>query len=132
MAKPDFSNIPETIKVKAKLIMEILPGSLNFFKSLLIFREKPKPKAVKPSQIAIAFKEIEATCCHWTWWLLAKPIIIARAIIPKTSSMTAADKIVTPSGESNLRLSDKMRAVMPTEVAVEITPRNKGIDRKSV
>ena len=43
--------------------------------------------------------------------------------MPSTSSITAPARMVTPSGESSLRFSERMRAVMLTEVAVDMTPR---------
>ena len=46
-------------------------------------------------------------------------------MIPRTSSNTAAAKIVTPSGESIFFLSDKILAVIPTDVAVDMTPRKR-------
>ncbi len=53
------------------------------------------------------------------------PRITAKSTIPNTSSKTAAASVVTPSGESIFFWSDKMRAVIPTEVAVERIPKNK-------
>ena len=47
---------------------------------------------------------------------------MASRMMPSTSSMTAPARMVTPSWESSLRLSERMRAVMETEVAVHITP----------
>ena len=50
------------------------------------------------------------------------PITTARQIIPRTSSITAAARIVVPSGESTALRSESMRAVMPTLVAVHRIP----------
>ena len=52
------------------------------------------------------------------------PMPIASTMMPSTSSITAPAMIVTPSSESILRRSERMRAVMPTEVAVDMMPMN--------
>ena len=51
-------------------------------------------------------------------------IPMARTMMPSTSSMTAPDMMVTPSSLSIFRRSDRMRAVIPTLVAVDIIPMN--------
>ena len=50
------------------------------------------------------------------------PLPMARTMSPRTSSMTAPAIIVVPSSLSIFLRSERMRAVMPTEVAVDIMP----------
>ena len=73
------------------------------------------------------FAPIAATLTHSTWLLFAIPITIASIITPIISSITAPDIIVTPSGDCIFRLSESMRADIPTDVAVDTTPRNRHI-----
>ncbi len=51
------------------------------------------------------------------------PRIIARTMIPPTSSITAPARMVTPSGDSIFFFSERILAVIPTEVAVAIAPK---------
>ena len=57
--------------------------------------------------------------------LSAKPETIVKAMIPKTSSITAAAKIAFPLSVFIAPISFKVSTVIPTEVAVKITPKNK-------
>ena len=79
------------------------------------------------SQMPTAFNVIIEIWRHSTCPLLAIPRTTVRVIIPNTSSITAAERIVTPSGEFIFFFSERIRALIPTEVAVEITPRKSGI-----
>jgi len=54
----------------------------------------------------------------------AMPATIASAMIPRTSSSTAAPRMVTPSGVSSLSMSPSTRAVIPMLVAARIAPTN--------
>src|SRR5215207_1386278 len=54
----------------------------------------------------------------------AMPPTIASAMMPSTSSRTAAPRIVTPSGVSSLPMSLSTRAVMPMLVAARMAPTN--------
>ena len=54
------------------------------------------------------------------------PLPIAKTIKPSTSSITAPAIIVVPSSESIFFFSERMRAVMPTDVAVDIIPMYSG------
>ncbi len=52
-------------------------------------------------------------------------MIIARKVIPTTSSMTEAERMVTPSGLAIFFRSLKIRPVISTEVAIATTPRKR-------
>ena len=130
MARPAFSKIPERINAKARLITEMDVSLLKILRLFPIFLAKKSPSTVNPNQTPMAFTAINPIAPQFTvppWPVITEtiPRTIARIIIPNTSSITAAARTVTPSGESIFLCSDRMRAVMPTEVAVLITPRNK-------
>ena len=86
---------------------------------------------VKPSQTPTAFRAMRPMDPQatepptWPETTETIPSITARMMIPSTSSITAAARMVTPSGESILRCSERIRAVMPTEVAMERTPKKR-------
>ncbi|OQA28963.1 MAG: hypothetical protein BWY59_00603 [Verrucomicrobia bacterium ADurb.Bin345] len=100
----------------------------NRFSTLVMRRAESRPIAVKTIQNPTALAQIRPTSpqstCPPAVWMREIATTTARSTIPSTSSSTAAARIVTPSGESILRLSARMRAVIPTEVAVDTTPRN--------
>ena len=54
------------------------------------------------------------------------PLPMASTMRPSTSSITAPAMIDTPSSESIFLRSERMRAVMPTEVAVDMMPMYMG------
>ena len=80
------------------------------------------PMMVKPSQNPIALTISNATDPPDTEPSASMPTTTATRTIPNTSSTTAAARIITPSIESNLLISPRTRAVIPTEVAVRIAP----------
>ena len=136
IASPIDSKKPESISARPNDMIAIGSGFLKSLSRPLIFRAARTPKAVAPSQMPKAFAAImpmrpqstpvpPAPCAEIT------PRPIASTMMPSTSSITAPAIVVTPSSESMHLRSERMRAVMPTEVAVPMTPRNSAAgDRK--
>ena len=97
-------------------------------------RARTTPTAVPTSQTPNAFTAVAPMESHesgatapvsgFGFWEAMMPMPIASTMMPRTSSMTAPAMIVTPSSESIFFFSERMRAVMPTEVAVDMIPMN--------
>jgi len=100
---------------------------LSHFKPLEIRLVNRIPNAVQTNQNPKALKAIQATALQSTGaplrWTLEIPATTASRTIPKTSSSTAPDRIVTPSGVDSFLFSLRIRAVIPTDVAVDSVPK---------
>ena len=132
IASPCFSKKPPRSNAIPKAQIEKSYECLKILRNFAIFLENKRPAAVNTSHIPKARAAIKRiltpsieTCPPSEFKAATIPITTARRIIPRTSSKTAEARIVTPSGESIFFLSDKMRAVIPTEVAVDIIPRKR-------
>ena len=85
---------------------------------------------VKASQIKMLLPEMKAIFLQSTPSASLPepdmmPMTTARPMMPSTSSMTAAAMMDEPSGVSMLCLSDRILAVIPTDVAVQRMPRKR-------
>ena len=134
IAKPMLSKKPARISDKPNAIVAITVGERNAnLRNLAIRRAARTPMIVAPSQTPndlsatkpICPQSIEASAAPAPALLRLAAIIplpIARTTRPKTSSTTAPAIIVVPSSESSFLRSERMRAVIPTDVAVDIIP----------
>ena len=128
---PIDSNSPAITSERPKARVAIATGLRKNFKSHEILRASRMPMTVPPSQTPKAFAatlpmpsqltELPASAFPLAAMM---PMPMARTIMPRTSSMTAPAMIVTPSSVSIFRRSERMRAVMPTDVAVDMIPMN--------
>ena len=129
IARPACSKSPASINANPKAKTEKTLADLKNFRKSAIFREMSSPMAVTPNQMPkdltvihmmgpqAIFVPVNST--------FAMATTIARQTMPRTSSMTAAAMIVTPSGELMARCSERIRAEMPTDVAVQRIPRKR-------
>ena len=127
-----YSKNPASIIDSPNASVAIECSLLKSFRSHAIFRAKMTPMNVAPSQTPNAFTATMPILSHGTpvdsppaaaaSVAAMIPLPIARTIRPRTSSITAPAMMVTPSSESIFLRSDSIRAVMPTEVAVDIMP----------
>jgi len=130
-ASPGFSSKPARINDKPKASTEKSILFLNDFKNEDKNLEQSNINDVTRSQIPKIFPALASINC--TEILLPAlvevaddiPNTTAKIIIQITSSKTDADKIVTPSGESSFFRSERVLAVIPTEVVVAITPKKR-------
>ena len=129
MARPAFSKRPATSSAKPKARVGKAAGALKSFSRLAMRRERIRPSAVTPSQMAKLRIVMVAIDPQFMLpprsSMPAMPTTTARQTMPSTSSMTAAAMIVTPSGEPMAFCSDRIRAEMPTLVAVQRMPRKR-------
>ena len=127
MASCASSKSPATISARPSARMAIWAFSPAPLSARPISRANRMPTAVAPSQMPSDLKAIQPMWPQSTAPLPPDapitPMPMARTTMPSTSSITAPATMVTPSGESSLRFSERMRAVMLTEVAVDMTPR---------
>ena len=133
---PSASKRPAITSESPNASVPIATGDLKSFSSQEIFFASTSPITVPPSHTPIAFSAVLPICPHGMPPCSAPPeaapavcapmmpMPIASTMMPSTSSITAPAIIVTPSSESILRRSDRMRAVMPTDVAVDMIPMN--------
>ena len=144
MASPCFSKMPASKSAIPSAQMEKSYWCLKNFKNEAIFFEKIRPSALKPSQIPKALSAMSSIAVKLIdpppdpFITATIPRTTASMMMPSTSSKTAAASMVTPSGESIFFWSESIRAVMPTEVAVESIPRKRqrgsmnGASRRSI
>ena len=134
MARPMYSKNPARIMESPNASVAMACGFLKSFSNQEILRATSTPMSVAPSHTPNAFTATMPIAPQFTpaeavppAALAARvaammPLPIARTMRPRTSSMTAPAMIETPSSESIFLRSERMRAVMPTEVAVDMMP----------
>ena len=134
IASPMNSKKPARTSARPKAIVAITTGLLNtVFRNFAMYRANRSPTAVAPSHTPNALSATNpispqsippaaAPVFAAAWLAAMMPLPIARTMRPRTSSITAPAMIVTPSSESIFFFSERMRAVMPTEVAVDMIP----------
>ena len=129
-----FSKNPARRKATPRAAIEKSVAPPNKRTKRAIFFERRMKTTVATSQIPKALRAIRPILPPERDAPLPKaetiPMTTARRTIPKTSSKTAAARMVTPSGESIFFLSERMRAVIPTEVAVDMIPRKRHFTSK--
>ena len=125
---PIASNNPATIRDSPNASVATATGVRKNFSSREIQRANRIPRIVPPSQIPNAWIAIRLIVPQLTppvepaFSVPIIPMPTARTMMPSTSSITAPAMIVTPSAESIALRSERIRAVMPTEVAVHMIP----------
>ena len=133
MASPMNSKKPASIIERPNARVAIASGLFRSLRSQEIFLATSTPMRVAPSHTPKAFTATIPILPHGTPVSAAAvpvaatvapmmPFPIASTIRPSTSSITAPAMMVTPSSESIFFRSERMRAVIPTEVAVDIMP----------
>ena len=134
IARPMYSKNPASASARPKAIVAITTGLLNaFLRNFAIQGAARSPIAVAPSQTPNALSATRPIAPQsiapaavpafaTAWFATMMPLPIASTMRPRTSSITAPAMIVTPSSESICFFSERMRAVMPTEVAVAMMP----------
>ena len=133
MASPMNSKIPARTRERPNAKVAITCGFLNRLSRPEILRANNTPTSVAPNQTPKALiatspidpqlTAVEVPPCAAAEIVAAiMPLPIASTIKPSTSSITAPAMIETPSSESIFLRSERIRAVMPTEVAVDIIP----------
>ena len=134
IASPMNSKKPARTSASPKAIVAMTTGLLKtFFRNFAMYRAKTRPTAVAPSHTPNALRATKpispqsiappaAPVFAAAWFAAMMPLPIARTMRPSTSSITAPAMIVTPSSESIFFFSERMRAVIPTDVAVDMMP----------
>jgi hypothetical protein len=129
IASPASSNKADSISAKPRAMTAIDALVPKHFNKVLILRDIIRPIILADTQIPTAFPAITAIPTQSTppvTEAAAKSHVpIASITIPSTSSMTGPAKIVMPSGVSSFYFSDKILAVIPAEVAVDMIHRKR-------
>ncbi len=132
--RPSASKAPAMTRASPNASVAIAPGALKSLRSHEMRRASTTPTAVPTSHTPNAFTAVAPMESHESGAIspvsgfgfceAMMPMPIASTMMPRTSSMTAPAMIVTPSSESIFFFSERIRAVMPTEVAVDMMPMN--------
>ena len=126
------SKKPARTRESPNAIVAMTTGERNaFLRKSDILRAAKTPIAVAPSHTPNAFAATSpispqsmpsAPAAPPRAFAAIMPLPIARTISPSTSSITAPAMMVVPSSLSIFLRSERIRAVMPTDVAVDMMP----------
>ena len=131
IARPMHSKNPASISARPNAIVAMTMGDLKqALRNFAIQRAASTPTSVAPSHTPNAFaatKPISPQSMPSPPLPPARaatmmPLPMASTMRPSTSSITAPAIMDTPSSESIFLRSERMRAVMPTLVAVDMMP----------
>ena len=131
IASPIISKKPARTSARPNAIVAITTGDLKRnFKSRARYRAASTPISVAPSHTPNALaatnpispQSMPSPPPPPARVATMMPLPMASTMRPSTSSMTAPAMIVVPSSESIFFFSERMRAVMPTDVAVDMMP----------